>query len=201
VPANSQLTYETWFFPRLLRIYSQRTGKSIVREHTFTTYSPTAYLFYTIEQNKDALQVAVTTFLCMRKTYPLMDKNILRMICSMYIECEDRDTDYDYACKKERAMQEMWKKMKLKPKLTKKRDAYNKLQEKKKFTRERIKGLKRELTSLDTQLICIRLEYNKLRQKAKHKNEILANTSADAEEDYSLQSFSSSSESDSFFNE
>ncbi len=71
-------------FPRLLVVDTSLASGYIPLIEGFETNkdSTTSRLFYLLERNKERMKLWVTTFLCIRKQYPQLDKNVVLLICS-----------------------------------------------------------------------------------------------------------------------
>jgi FtsZ-binding cell division protein ZapB len=102
--------------------------------HSPDKYSKSAFLFYMLERNKQALHNATVAFLCMRKAYPQVDKNVIRAICYSYLVLPDRDSCV--VSESEREITNAWKEIDFDSKM-KKSDKAIKVA---KAKRERING-------------------------------------------------------------
>jgi len=96
-------------FPLLTRVVYERSGKDVFEPHKENEYVFNGDIFYKLCRNRDKIECAKTLFWCIRKTFPGLDKNVVKKICREFVMLP-----YDLFCKEEMELREKhWKRSEL----------------------------------------------------------------------------------------
>jgi hypothetical protein len=82
----NNLKIEKVIFPCLIGIRDFVTGKELFTEvHDEIRYVDNARIAYFLDQNAQKLHSAKLLFMCIRRVYPMIDKNVVKRIATIYI--------------------------------------------------------------------------------------------------------------------